>query len=135
MQIFDLPFQHILVKENYGAECLVLGGGADPSIYGEIIQETLNFAITHHLRVLLVIEQNELADPVEIGFLCSIAVLLRPDFCANRLQKREFDTVAPQWLSAVYVYSYNEKASGMPKILRFDLHKAAHFSQSTLVAH
>jgi TPP-dependent pyruvate/acetoin dehydrogenase alpha subunit len=53
-----------------------------------MIQETLNFAITHHLRVLLVIEQNELADPVEIGFLCSIAVLLRPDFCANRLQKR-----------------------------------------------
>lgn len=88
MQVFDLPFQHILVKENYGAECLVLGGGADPSIYGEMIQETLNFAITHHLRVLLVIEQNELADPVEIGFLCSIAVLLRPDFCANRLQKR-----------------------------------------------
>ena len=88
VQVFDLPFQRILVKENYGAECLVLGGGADPSIYGEMIQETLNFAITHHLRVLLVIEQNELADPVEIGFLCSIAVLLRPDFCANRLQKR-----------------------------------------------
>jgi hypothetical protein len=65
-----------------------LGGGADPSIYGKMIQETLSFVVANHLRVLLVIKQNELADPVEIGFLGSITVLLCPDFCANRLQKR-----------------------------------------------
>jgi len=45
-----------------------------------MIQETLNFMITHHRRVLPAIKQNELAAPVEIGFLGSIAVLLRPDF-------------------------------------------------------
>jgi len=88
LQVFDLPFQHVLVKEDDGAERLVLGGGTGPSIYGQMIQQMLNFVIAHHLRVLLIIEQNGLADPVEIGFLGSIAVLLRPDFGANRLQER-----------------------------------------------
>ena len=65
-----------------------MGGGAAPSIYGEMIQETLNFAIAQQLGMFLVTEQNELTDPVEIAFLRSITVLPRPDFCANRLQKR-----------------------------------------------
>ena len=85
VQVFDLPFQRILVKENYGVECLVLGGGADPSIYGEMIQETLNFVITHDFWVLLVIENDELTNPVKIGLLGSVAVLLCPNFCADRL--------------------------------------------------
>jgi hypothetical protein len=53
-----------------------------------VIQETLNFVITHDFWVLLVIEKDELTNPVKIGLLGSVAVLLRSDLCADRLQKR-----------------------------------------------
>lgn len=62
--------------------------GLTPPIDGEMIQEALDFVITHDFWVLFVIEKDELTNPVEIGLLGSVAVLLGPDLCANRLQKR-----------------------------------------------
>jgi len=53
-----------------------------------VIQEALDFVIAHHLGVLLVIEKDELTDPIEIGLLGSVTVLLGSDLCADRLQKR-----------------------------------------------
>jgi len=41
--------------------------------------------ITHDFWVLLVIEKDELTNPVKIGLLGSVAVLLCPNFCADRL--------------------------------------------------
>ena len=55
---------------------------------GEVIQEALDFFITHDLWVLLVIEKDELTDPVEIGLLGAVTILPGPDLCADRLQKR-----------------------------------------------
>ncbi|RCW62599.1 hypothetical protein DET61_1231, partial [Marinobacter nauticus] len=58
----------------------------DSPIDGEVIQETLNFVITHDFWVLLVIEKDEQTNPVKIGLLGSVAVLLCPNFCADCVQ-------------------------------------------------
>jgi hypothetical protein len=67
------------VQEQQGAQGLVLGGGADPTVGGQVRQERCHLRFTHLLRVALAVIQHEAADPAGAGPSRAAAVVSRAD--------------------------------------------------------
>ena len=57
------------VEEEERAERLVLRGGGDVVLHGERAEEFRHFRPAHARRVALVVEQDEAADPSDVGLL------------------------------------------------------------------
>ena len=50
-------------------------------------QKRFNLGSAHVFRMLLVVEQDESADPVDIGLFGAEAVMLGPDFVADLIEE------------------------------------------------
>ena len=46
---------------------LVLGGGGDALVNGEVIEKLGNFFFTHLVGVALSVEEDEASNPIEVG--------------------------------------------------------------------
>jgi len=64
-------FKHLTVEEQQGAEGLVLGGGGDVLLHGQVGEKGLNFRDSHLLWVSLAVEQDVALDPVHVGLFPS----------------------------------------------------------------
>jgi hypothetical protein len=69
---------------------LVLGGGSDAAICGEITQEGSNFFLTHLRRMTFVVKEDKPADPVNVGFLCANAVMFDAQMPADAIENFGF---------------------------------------------
>ena len=63
----EFPVEYLSVEEDDGIECLVLGGGRDFEVCGEVSEESADFYASHGERVLFVVEEDKSFDPVGIG--------------------------------------------------------------------
>jgi hypothetical protein len=50
------------------------------------VRKASDFLLTHFERVTLVVEQNEMLDPLYIGFRGTQTVVLHPDFGAHAVK-------------------------------------------------
>src|SRR6267154_1528703 len=60
-----LLLKHLLIKEEQGAESLILSRGADPAVDGEMREKGANFCLIHLGRMPFFVKQNEAANPIE----------------------------------------------------------------------
>jgi hypothetical protein len=57
----------MFVQEGDGVECLVLSGGGDIALNGEVSQESFDFGLPELGRVALVVKEDEAPDPVDVS--------------------------------------------------------------------
>ena len=72
---FQFAIEDVLVKEEERAESLVLSGGGDPAIDGEVAQESGDFFFAHLLRMTFVVEKDS---PCEIASQACLQVTFPP---------------------------------------------------------
>ena len=63
----DLLEENLAVEEEQGAEGLVLGGGGDVLVDGQVGEEGFDLEAAHGSGVALVVEEDEAADPAQVG--------------------------------------------------------------------
>ena len=68
-------FQHVLIKEQNRRQSLVLRRGSHVFLDGQMRQETVDVAFGHLARMPAVVKEEEVANPVEVGFLGTPAVM------------------------------------------------------------
>ncbi len=70
-----LSIKHLLVKEKQSAKGLILGGGGDAAIDGEVTEEGGNLRFAQLLGVAFAMEEDEATNPIEVSYLCADAVV------------------------------------------------------------
>ena len=71
--------EHLVVEEQDGAEGLVLGGGRDVFIHGQVGEEGFDFGVAHRFGVAFVVEQDVSFDPLGVGLFGADGVLFISD--------------------------------------------------------
>ena len=79
LQIGHLQTEDAPVQEDEGAEGLVLRGGREPALHGEVVQEAGCLRWAHVPWVAASVETDERVDPVEIGFFSARRVVKAAD--------------------------------------------------------
>jgi hypothetical protein len=64
----------VAIQENNGTERLVLGGGGDVFLNGEMAEK--GFWFSHLFGMALVMEQDKATNPFEVGLLGAIGIML-----------------------------------------------------------
>lgn len=72
---FDGLVEDVTVEEEDGAEGLVLCGGGDVLLGGEVGEEILNFCDAHLCGVAFVVVEDESFDPVFVGLFGAVGVV------------------------------------------------------------
>ena len=83
----EFPLEHMLVEKEEGAKGLVLSGGGDAAVHGEMAQEGSDFLFAHVAGVTFLVEEDEAPDPVEVGLLGADAVALNAEVPANLVEE------------------------------------------------
>jgi len=68
--------QDVVVEEEDGGEGLVLGGGGDVFVNGEVGEEGFDFGRVHFGGVAFVVKEDEAFYPGDVGFLGTEGVVL-----------------------------------------------------------
>jgi hypothetical protein len=84
---FKRLVEDFFIEEDEGAEGLVLRGGSNFALGGEVGDEGFDFGIAHFIGVALVVEEDEAAAPVYVGFLCAKGVVLGLESLAHSVEK------------------------------------------------
>ena len=85
--VWQLNFEHLLVKKEQGIECLILGGGCDSFIDGEMSQERAQGSRIQLSRMLLTMKENVSLDPVSIGLFSSQAEMPKPSNVTHLIEQ------------------------------------------------
>ncbi len=84
---FDLFEEDVTVKEEDGAECLILCGSGDVPLGGEVCNEGLNFWDSHFGGMALVVMEDVAFAPIEVDLLGAVGVVLGADGVAKLIEK------------------------------------------------
>lgn len=79
----QLAIEDLLVKKKQSAEGLVLSGGCYVAIDGKMTQEGGDLVFAHLLWMALVVEEDETANPIDIGLLGADAIALKAEVPAD----------------------------------------------------
>lgn len=79
--------EYLLIKEKQGAQGLVLSGGGDGSVDGQMIEEGANVLFAHFVRVAFAVEEDVAPDPIDVGLLGPNAVMLDPQMPADPVEQ------------------------------------------------
>lgn len=82
----ELPLEHVPVKEEDGAESLVLGGSGDVPLGGKVDDERLDFGNTHLGGVALFVVEDIAFAPVDVGLFGAIGIVFCPDGIAELVE-------------------------------------------------
>lgn len=75
------------VEEEQRAVRLVLRGGGDFLLHGQVREEGLDFGRAHVLRVALVMKEDEALDPMDVGLLGARGVVLAANGLADLVEQ------------------------------------------------
>ena len=87
VQRLERPLEHVPVQKHEGGTGLGLCRGRHPLFDGQVRQEAGDLGLTQLVRMPLVVEQDEAADPAGEDFLRGGAVAARPRGGANLVQE------------------------------------------------
>lgn len=79
--------QHFFVAEEESAEGLVLGGGGDMFLHGQVSQKCLHLGGAHFGRVAQVVELDGAFDPVDVGLFGADGVMFEADGVADLIEQ------------------------------------------------
>lgn len=65
-----------MIQENNGSERLVLSGGGDMFLNGEMAEKGFHFWFSHIFGMSLEMEQDEATNPFEVDMLGGIGIML-----------------------------------------------------------
>ena len=82
-----MDLQDLLLEKQQGREGLVLGGGADVAVDGQVGQELVDLGGPHRGRVADAVEEDEAPDPADVGVLGPGAVVPEADGLADAIQQ------------------------------------------------
>ena len=83
----QFAIQHLLVKKEERAKGLVLSGGGDVEVKIEVAQKGGDLFFAHLLRVTLIVEEDETADPVDVHLFSANAVAFRAQVPADTIEE------------------------------------------------
>jgi hypothetical protein len=75
------------VEEEKGAEGLVLGGGGDVPLHGQVGQEGLDLGGAHLGGVAFAVEEEEAAHPIYVGLFGAVGIMLELKEFPELIQK------------------------------------------------
>jgi hypothetical protein len=70
-----LDLEHISIKEEQCGERLILGGGRNVPVNGQMREKGVDLGGAHLQRVTFVVEEDEALDPIDVGVLGADAVV------------------------------------------------------------
>lgn len=73
------------VEDEEGAEGLLLGGGGDVVINGEVGEE--GFDVAHAECVLFAVKEDEVFDPIDVGLFGADGVVFEAEFVPDMFDK------------------------------------------------
>jgi len=87
--------EYLAVQEKNSVEGLILGGGSDVQVHGQVGEEGLDpstssghrFGHAHVFWMSLAMEENEALDPAHIGFFCAKGVVFPVDDFADLVEE------------------------------------------------
>ena len=79
--------QHLAVQEFQGTQRLVLRGGGDFLIHGQVSEKGFHFCATHVLGVALVVKQDKAFDPVRVGLFGADRIMLESHHVAHLVEQ------------------------------------------------
>ncbi len=85
--VIQLPVEDLLVEEEQGGERLILSGSSDVCLDGEVAEELRDFFFPHLGGVAFLVEKDEAADPVGVGFFGADAVALDSEVPADAVEE------------------------------------------------
>ena len=84
---FQVLFEHVAIEEQQGAERLVLCGGSDVLLHGQVGEEGFDFRDAHVARVLFMVEQDVAPDPADVGLFGADRVVFEADGVADLVEE------------------------------------------------
>jgi hypothetical protein len=96
------------IKKCQSAECLILRGCSNIFCRGQVNEKSFDFWNSHIFKMLLVMKQDVTSNPLNIGLLCAIGIMLQPDGITDSIE--EF----PRW---AFHGKQNKLTTGLVKIL------------------
>jgi hypothetical protein len=85
--VFQRDFEDVAIEEEEGAIGLVLGGGGNFVLDGEMGEEGFDFGYAHILGMAFVMEEDETPDPLDVGFFGLIGVVFEPEGFTDAIEK------------------------------------------------
>jgi len=82
--------EHVSVEEEQRGQRLVLRGGADPAVDGEVGEEGVDLRLAHLDWMPLAVKDDKAPDPRDVGLLGSETVVTRPDRQAHPVEEPWF---------------------------------------------
>jgi hypothetical protein len=79
--------EHVPVEEEQCAQRLVLGGRGHVVLHGQRTQKLRDLGPAHLRRMALAVEEDEAADPGDIGLLGAAAAVARPEGGADLVEQ------------------------------------------------
>ena len=79
--------QHVVVHEQDGAEGLVLGGGADVSVDGQVGEELFDFGYAHLGGMAFMVEEDKAFAPLHVRLFGADRVMFEADFGAQLVKQ------------------------------------------------
>jgi hypothetical protein len=83
----DFPSEDRAIEEEDGLEGLILGSGSDVFVDSQVGEEGFDFLSAHFLGVAFAVEEDETADPIHIGLLGAVRIMLAAQHLAYPVQE------------------------------------------------
>lgn len=83
----QLSLEDLLVKKEQRRQRLVLGRGGDMVLHRQTRQEDADFPFAHLFRMAFCMEEDEAANPIDVGLLRSEAVVLDAQMPADAIEQ------------------------------------------------
>jgi hypothetical protein len=84
---FDFLVENVAIQEDDGAEGLVLGGGGEAALGGEVGDEGLDFGDAHVFGMAFIVEEDVAANPVYVGLFGAVGVMLDANGVADLFEE------------------------------------------------
>ena len=81
-------FEYLPIEEEQGAERLVLRGGSNAFLYGQVGEESLDLGSAQVFGITFAVEQKVAFDPLDVGLLSIIGVVFEPERIPDLIQQQ-----------------------------------------------
>jgi hypothetical protein len=85
--LIELNIENIAIQKNNGIEGLVLGGGADLSVHGQMREKSFDLCRSHSAGMPHVMKDNILFDPGEIGLFGSDGIMFAAQYIPDLIRQ------------------------------------------------
>jgi hypothetical protein len=78
--------QNVVVEKQQCGQGLILSGGADPVMDGQVGEKGFNLRGVHSVGVAFVVEEDEAPDPIEVSLFGPAGIVFDPDSGTNLIE-------------------------------------------------